>query len=59
MGKTIDEVRAAKRQLEREIADALDKFSAATGCPVDSVSFDRIMRFGESDAYIAQVDIRL
>jgi Xaa-Pro aminopeptidase len=59
MGKTIDEVRAAKHQLEREVADALDKFSAATGCPVDSVSFDRIMRFGESDAYIAQVDIRL
>jgi hypothetical protein len=59
MGKTIDEVRAAKHQLEREIADALDKFSAATGCPVDSVSFDRVMRFGESDAYIAQVDIRL
>jgi hypothetical protein len=59
MGKTIDEVRAAKHQLEREIADALNKFSAATGCPVDSVGFDRIMRLGESDVYIAQVDIRL
>jgi hypothetical protein len=59
MDKTIDEIRAAKHQLEIEIANALGKFSTATGCPVDSVSIDRVMRFGESDAYIAQVDIRL
>jgi hypothetical protein len=59
MDKTIDEIRATKHQLEREIANALNKFSTATGCPVDSVSFNRTMRFGQSDAYIAQVDIRL
>jgi len=59
MGKTIDEIRAAKHQLEIEIADALGKFSAETECSVDSVSFDRVTRFGSSDAYIAQVDIRL
>jgi hypothetical protein len=59
MASTLDEIRSAKHRLEVEIAKALEKFSAETRCPVDSVSIERIIRFSESDAYITQVDIRL
>jgi len=55
----IQEAKAAKAQLEHDIADLLDQFTAATGTTVTSVSIDSLPRFGESRDYIVKVEVQL
>jgi hypothetical protein len=55
----IQQAKAAKAQLDKNIAELLNKFSADTGLLVEYVSIENHFIMGASTSYIVATDVRL
>jgi hypothetical protein len=57
---TVEELKAAKQQLEEDLRAALAKFHKETKCSIDSVDVQRLQRFGViEDDYIVRIDVHV
>lgn len=55
----IKQAKAAKSNLDNEIAKPLKKFSADTGLAVEHVSIEQLFAMGASTDYVVATDVRL
>jgi hypothetical protein len=55
----IQQAKAAKAQLDKNIAELLNKFSVDTGLLVEYVNIEHQFIMGASTSYIVATDVRL
>lgn len=55
----IEQAKAAKAELDNQIAELLKKFSVDTGLVVEYVSIERSFTMGASTGYVVTTDVRL
>jgi hypothetical protein len=55
----IQQAKAAKAQLDKNIAELLNKFSADTGLAVEYVNIEHQFIMGASTSYIVATDVKL
>ena len=55
----IEELHAAKRNLEVHVAALLEQFESDTGCRVEGFHFKRFTRFSGTTKYIGHADVRI
>jgi hypothetical protein len=55
----IQQAKAAKAQLDKNIAELLNNFSADTGLAVEYVNIEHQFIMGASTSYIVATDVRL
>jgi len=56
---TIQEVIAAKRVLEKAMADAIEKFEKETQCSVVAIDLDIVSFHGVPTKYLVTTEVRL
>jgi fructoselysine-6-P-deglycase FrlB-like protein len=55
----IEQAKAAKAQLNNDIAELLRKFSNETGFVVEYVNIERLFVMGASISYVVTTDVKL